>query len=525
MKNVWLILIAATALQAQVQDITSDRIRAHTRFLASDHMEGRGVGARGGDLATEYLATQLALIGAKPAGDNGTYYQNLTLVGSQTKGSEARLSASGGGKNVEFQWAAEFIGGSGRQQPLSDFEADAIFVGHGISAPEFGWEDYKDVDVRGKVVVLFTNEPPSADAAFFGGRALTYYGRWSYKYEEAARRGAVACVIVHTTPTAGYGWEVVRSSWGNEDPQVKLVAGEPALALAGWITAEAGERLFGVSGKSVAEMLKLAGTRGFRAMPLNLRIKARIPATLREIKSRNVVGIVPGSDPQRQGEAILYSAHWDHLGIGDPVKGDNIYNGAVDNATGCAMILEIARAWSALDHKPRRSAVFAFVTAEEAGLRGSEFYGRNPVIPAAKTALNLNFDAYEPFGLTKDLVLTGAERTSVWQTVQDVAKRFRYEIKPDPRPEQGSYFRSDHFSLARVGVPAFSINSGNEFWGKPADFGDKAFAEFNEQHYHQPSDEYRDDWDFAGMQQISRFGFALGVEVANQEKLPERIKL
>jgi hypothetical protein len=515
-------LWAAIAATAQVHEITGDRIRAHTRFLASDFMEGRGVGARGGDLATEYLATQLALIGVKPAGDQGTYYQNLTLIGSATKGGEARLSATAAGKTVEFKWAAEFVGGTQQQQPLAQFDAEAIFVGHGISAPEFNWDDYKGVDVRGKVVVAFTNEPPSTSDNFFGGRALTYYGRWTYKYEEATRRGAVACLLIHTTPTAGYGWEVVRSSWGNEDPQVKLAAGEPALAFAGWLTQEAAGRMLAPSGQTVDGLLKAADTPGFRPMPLNLAIKGHIPANLREIRSRNVVGILPGGD--RKDEAVLFTAHWDHLGIGEPVNGDRIYNGAVDNATGCAMVLEIARAWAALDQKPRRSAVFAFVTAEESGLRGSEFYAKNPAIPAARTAVNLNFDGFEPFGLTKDIVVTGAERTSFWTTVQDVAKRFRYEIKPDPRPEQGSYFRSDHFSLAYVGVPAFSINSGNEFWGKPAGFGDKVFEEFNTRHYHQPSDEYRDNWDFAGIQQIARFGFALALDVANQEKLPARIK-
>lgn len=523
MKSLLLLIAMSLPAVTQIQELSGERIRWQTKFLSSDLMEGRGVGTRGETLATDYIATQLALAGVTPAAGNGSFMQRVPLAGAETKSSEAALSAAGAGKSIDFKWGEEFVGVSQRQKPLSDFDAEAVFVGHGITAPEFKWDDFKDADVRGKVVVLFTNEPPSDDPKFFGGRALTYYGRWTYKYEQALRKGAVACLIVHTTPTAGYGWDVVSASWGKEDPQIKLAPGESALAFAGWISESAGTRLFAALGKSVDQMLQLANQPSFRPMPLGVRIRGHIPTRIREIESRNVVGMIPGSDPPKKDEAVIFSAHWDHLGIGKPVNGDPIYNGAVDNGTGCAMVLEIARAWAALPHKPRRPAVFLFVTAEEAGLRGSEFYGKHPVYPVAKTALDLNFDAFEPFGLTKDVTVTGAEKTSVWGTVQDTAKRFRFEIKPDPRPEQGSYFRSDHFSLARVGVPAFSIHSGNDYWGKPAGFGDKLFAEFNSKHYHQPSDEYHDDWDFAGLEALARFGFTIGMEVANQEKLPDRL--
>lgn len=512
-----LVFLAAAGL---AQNISADRIRAHARFLSSDLLEGRGVGVRGGDLATEYIATQLALAGAKPAGDNGTYYQKVPLVGSETKPS-SELTALYKGKSFPFKWAQEFVGTTHRQQAKVEFEAEAVFVGHGITAPEFRWDDYKGADVRGKVLVMFTNEPPSADPKFFGGPALTYYGRWTYKYEEALRKGAAAALIIHTTPTAGYGWEVVKSSWGREDPQVKLGAGEPSLALAGWLTEQAAGALLAAAGHTVPELLKMADSPDFKPMPLGLRFRARVESKIRDIETRNVAGIFAGSDPKLKDEAVVFSAHWDHLGIGDPVNGDSIYNGAVDNATGCAMLLEMARAWGALPQKPRRSAIFLSVTAEEGGLRGSEYYGLHPYFPASKTALNLNFDAFEPFGRTKDVNVTGAERTTVWPTVQAVAKRFNYEIKPDPRPEQGSYFRSDHFSMAHVGIPAFSISQGDRYWGKPDDFGEKMFKDFNEKHYHQPSDEYRADWDFSGMEQIARFGFALGMEVANQPKLPD----
>lgn len=507
----------SVVLQAQVQEIAGDRIRAHVKFLASDLLEGRGVGQRGGDLATEYIATQLALIGVQTAGENGTYFQRVPLVSVRSK--QSTLHAG----DTQFAWQQDFIGVTRQQKEDVRFEADAIFVGHGIAAPEFQWDDYKGVDVRGKVLVLFTNEPPSEDPKFFDGRALTYYGRWTYKYEEALRRGAVAAILIHTSPTAGYGWDVVRGSFDHES-EVELPPGEAGLALSGWVTKEAGEKLVAASGKTVDQLLEMANQRDFKPISLGVKIGGQILSSVRKIESRNVVGIVPGSDQKQKSEAVLFSAHWDHLGIGTPVDGDAIYNGAVDNATGCAMVLEMARAWATLPRKPRRSAVFLWVTAEEDGLKGSEYYGLHPAIAADETALNLNFDAFYPFGRTKDISVSGAEKTAVWPTVREVAKRFQFEIKPDPRPEQGHYFRSDHFSLARVGVPAFSIDGGNDFYGKPAGYGDKVFEEYNDRHYHRPSDEYRDDWDFAGMVEIARFGFTLGYTVANQTAMPARMK-
>jgi Zn-dependent M28 family amino/carboxypeptidase len=509
-------LVAAFLCFGQIQEISGERIRAHTKFLASDLLEGRGVGTRGGDLATDYIATQFALVGAKPAGDNGTYFQRVPLVGAETVGSEAKLSAG----RESFAWATEFVGTTARQQAQVDFAGDAIFVGHGITAPEFDWDDYKNVDVRGKVVVLFTNEPPSDDPNYFGGKALTYYGRWTYKYENATRHGALAAIIVHTTPTAGYGWDVVKSSWGKEDPQVRLAPGAPALALAGWVTQAAGERLFKQSGHTVDEMLNLANTKGFTPVPLGFRVSGRIPTKIRDIESKNVVAKIEGSDPQLKDEAVVFTAHWDHLGIGDPVNGDRIYNGAVDNATGCAMVIEIARVWAMLPKKPRRSAIFLSVTAEEGGLRGSEYYAGHPVVPAGKTAVDLNFDAFYPFGRTSDTFVGGAERTTLWPLVQQVAKQMTLTIEPDPHPEQGHYYRSDHFSMAQAGIPAFSISGGTHYFGKPADFAEKQVEEYNSKHYHQPSDEYQEDWDFSGMEQMARFGFEIGLEAANMDRLP-----
>lgn len=520
MKRTLLFAVLACGAAAQMNEIAGQRIRAHVKFLAGDLLEGRGVGARGGELASEYIATQLALLGAKPAGDNGSFFQKLTLAGVEPQADTQLIATTTAGEKIAFRWLDDFVGLTYQQKTRAAFDAEAVFVGHGITAPEYQWDDYKDVDVRGKVVVLFTNEPPSDDPEFFTGRALTYYGRWTYKYEEATRRGAVAALIIHTTPTASYGWDVVRSSWAREDQQVKLAAGAPGLAFAGWVTKEAGEKIAAAVGKSADELLKLAGTRGFRPIALPLRFQGMAPARVREIETRNVAGKIEGSDPRLRNEAVIFSAHWDHLGIGTPVNGDSIYNGAADNATGCAMILEIARAWAMLPEKPRRSAIFLAVTAEEAGLRGSEYYGRHPLVPAGKTAVALNFDQFMPFGRARDVSVVGAERTTMYPLVEEAAKRFGLVIAPDSRPEAGLYYRSDHFSFARAGIPSFSIKGGDDLLGKPAGAGAKLFADFNNHRYHQPSDEYRDDWDFSGMEQYARFGFLIGVNVANTLKLP-----
>jgi hypothetical protein len=514
-----MLLAAAAVCAAQIQNISGERIRADVKFLASDLLEGRGVATRGGRLATEYIATQFALAGAKPAGDDGTYFQKVPLVGVETQ-PDAQLSATSGGRAVTLKWSEDFVGADERQKPATSFDAEAVFVGHGIVAPEFQWDDFKDVDVRGKVIVLFTNEPDSNDPKFFGGRALTYYGRWSYKYEQALRKGALAAIIIHTSPTAGYAWSVVRNSWGREQSYVRLAAGEPGLALAGWVTEEAGGRILALSGHTVKELLAASNSRDFRPVPLGVRIAVKMRSRVQEQDTRNVVAMIPGSDPERKSEAVVFSAHWDHLGIGTPVNGDAIYNGAVDNATGCAMLLEIARAWAGLEQKPRRTAIFVSVTAEEAGLRGSEYYAAHPAVPAGKTAADFNLDGLFPFGRSIDVVVTGAERTTLWPLVQEAAQRSSLKISPDPEPEQGHYYRSDHFAFAHTGVPAFSVAQGSELAGKPPGRGEELIREFDAKHYHQPSDEYHEDWDFSGLEELAKFTMLLGVNTANLDGLP-----
>ena len=515
----WVQIAPAQVMRAESADISGERMRAHVKFLASDLLEGRGVGTRGGDLASEYIATQFALDGLKPAGDNGTYFQNFALVGADPQATTS-LSVTTGAVTLPFRWLDDFVGVTYQQKPTIDFDAETVFVGHGIVAPEYQWDDYKGVDVRGKVVVFFTGEPPSRDPKFFNGEALTYYGRWSYKFEEAGRQGAAGAIIIHTTPTASYGWNVVRSSWSKEELEMKLAPGSPAVGFAGWITKEAGERIAATQNTTADQWLALADTRGFRARPLPLRFRIHASAKIRELRTRNVIGKVEGSDPQLKNEAVMFSAHWDHLGVGEAIRGDTIYNGAQDNATGCGVLLELARAWAALPQKPRRSALFISVAAEEAGLLGSEYYGKHPVIAAGKTALALNYDSLPPLGRTSDVQVHGAERTTIYSVVEETARRFHLTISPDPRPLAGTYYRSDHFSFARVGIPAFSIDSGHELVGQPPGTGNKLADEYNEAHYHQPSDEYHDNWDFSGMELYARFGFAINREAATLPKLP-----
>jgi len=508
-----------TVLNAQDLHVSGKRIRAHVQYLSSDEMAGRGVGTAGEKLATGYIASQLQAEGVSPGGDNQSYFQKVPFIGSQLLPS-ASLSIQGGAGTTKLALQKDYAGIPLSQKGENDFSAEALFVGHGISAPELGWDDYKGLDVRGKVLVYFTNEPPSNDPTFFGGPALTYYGRWTYKFEEATRRGAAAALIIHTDATAGYGWGVVSSSPETEHPALKLKEGESGLQFAGWISQEAGKKLTAQTGKTLDELLALANEKSFRPIPLGVRLTGHFPVKLRSFESVNVVGRVVGSDPNLKSQTVLSTAHWDHLGVGAPVNGDSIYNGAQDNATGCAVVLEIARLWAALPEKPKRTGEFVFVTAEESGLLGSQYYGEHPQTPAGRIAADLNFDEFFPFGKTRDVFLTGAERTTLWPLIQRDAKRLGLKIAPDAEPAQGHYYRSDHFSLARVGVPAFSISEGADYIGKPAGYGPNILKEFNEKHYHQPSDEYHEDWDFSGMEQIADFGLTLGLDVANQPALP-----
>jgi Zn-dependent M28 family amino/carboxypeptidase len=497
-------------------EISSDRIKAHVAYLASDRLEGRGPGTRGEFLTTEYLADEFKKAGLKPIGKRDTYLQPVPLVRVVTS-PKSTLQAVKGEKTLNIPCEAGFSGVSQTQSELETFDADVVFVGHGITAPEFDWDDYQDVDVKGKIVVLFTNEPPSNDPRFFGGTALTYYGRWTYKFEEAARRGAKACFIIHTNETAGYPFSVVRPI---EGAQLKREPGHPALAFAGWLTSEVGDNLLGLSGRTVDGALKEANTKGFKPYSLGFNLKCHIPTRVERFVSNNVIGMVEGSDPALKSEAVIFTAHWDHLGVGRAVLGDAIYNGAADNATGCALLLELARAWSAQSPRPKRSAIFLAVTAEEKGLLGSKYYTQNPVVQLGKTALNLNFDMILPLGVPESVVVTGAERTTAWPAVQAAAEKNALEIEADQRAHLGIFYRSDHFSMAQAGIPAFSVTAGMKIKGKPKDFAVKAYKEFNDKAYHSPQDELKPEWDFSGFVVLASFALDVAREVANAEALP-----
>jgi Zn-dependent M28 family amino/carboxypeptidase len=400
----------------------------------------------------------------------------------------------------------------------SQIDAPLVYVGYGINAPEYKWDDYKGIDVKGKVLLMLVSEPPSDDPNFFKGRALTYYGRWTYKYEEAARRGAVGVVLIHKTEMASYGWEVVRNSWGGESSLLRD-DNDPKLKSAGWIQLEVARKLARAAGKDLDKMLRDANSRNFKPVELPVRVKETIVSKVRAFASRNVLGQVKGSDSKAVQQAILYTAHYDHLGIHADEPGDNIYNGAADNATGCGIVLELARVLAAADEKPKRTVIFAAVTAEEQGLLGSKYLGQHPPIPAQDISLDLNYDDIQPLGDPQELVVSGAERTSVNPLVDKVAKDFAMSIKPDDHPEAGHYYRSDHFSLARVGIPAFSVNEGALFKGHDRAWGEEKERDYVAHRYHQPSDEYREDMDFSADAKLARFGLVLGWEAANQQDL------
>jgi len=503
---------------AAFQRVDPERIRAHVRFLSDDLLEGRGTGQRGGDIAAQYIATQFALYGLKPAGDNGTYMQKVPMVGitPQPATTFAFVPAKGGANDLKV--LDQYVAYDQTQQSQSDVNAEIVYVGYGIEAPEYNWDDYKGADVKGKVLLMLVNEPSSDDAKFFKGKALTYYGRWTYKYEQAARKGAVGAILIHRTDMASYPWEVVRNSNSGEKSFLKL-DGTPKLKVASWIQLDVAKELAANSGMDLDKMMADAQSRDFRPIALSAKLKAHMVSKVRPFESNNVIAMLPGADRKLKDEAVMYTAHYDHLGIRPDMSGDNIYNGANDNATGCGILLELANVFSLAAQKPRRSILFTAVTAEEQGLLGSEYLGKHPPIPADKIALDLNYDDVPPLGSPEEVEVSGSERTTFYPIVQGLAKEFRLNIRPDARPEAGHYYRSDHFSLARVGIPAFSVNEGMKYKGHDVAWGMQQADEFTAKHYHQPSDEYHPEMDFTGDAAMARFGFALGWQAANMPNL------
>jgi Zn-dependent M28 family amino/carboxypeptidase len=506
------------AARAAAASIDPQKISAHVRFLSLDLLEGRGPGKRGAELAAEYIATQFALDGLEPAGDNGTFFQSVPLYAVHTIEDKTKFTlVPATGQPIDLAYGTEIVSKDQTRQESADFDAPIVFVGYGIHAPEYNWDDYAGVDLKGKIALMIVNQPPSDDVKFFKGKALTYYGRWTYKYEEAARRGAVGVLLIHRTDLAAYGWDVVRNSQAIEksylqnDPEARLHA-------AAWIQHDVAQRLLTLVGLgNVDQVIAAAGKPGaFHAVEFPVRLRAHIESRVRRYISANVVGRVPGASASNQ--AVFYTAHYDHLGIDPDAKGDNIFNGAVDNGTGCGILLELARAYAQSPVRPPHAVYFASVTAEEQGLLGSQFLGLHPPIPTGQIALDLNYDALLPVGIPRSVNVSGAERMDFWPTVQTVAKAFDLAVVPDPNPGFGHAYRSDHFSLARTGIPAFSIGQGILFEGHDEAWGRLQGEEYVKHHYHQPSDEYRADWDFRGNAKMARFGFVLGWLASEQPK-------
>lgn len=521
------ILLAASGAYVTAQTLRQDRvdpekIRAHVKFLSSDLLEGRGMGQRGSDIAAEYIATQFALDGLKPAGDQGSYFQEVPMVNITTLPDTTASLVPKNGEPLQLKNLDDFVIHNETQTDVADIDAPIVFVGYGITAPEYKWDDYKGVDLKGKVALLFVNEPTSDDPKFFKGKALTYYGRWTYKFEETARHGAVATLIIHRRDLASYGWEVVRNSNGKDKSYLRL-DGTPHLQGASWIQLDVAKKLAAMSGTDVDKMFQQAQSREFKPVELPVRLKAHVVSTVRPFNSRNVLAMLPGNDPARRDETVMYTAHYDHLGIDTSAKGDNIYNGAVDNGTGCGIILELARAWSQAQQSgqqaPPRSILFAAVTAEEQGLLGSEFLGKHFATPVGKVTLDLNYDAVAPIGDPEEIEVTGAERTTFYPQVEKTAQKYGLAIREDAQPEAGHYYRSDHFSLARVGIPSFSISEGVKFKGHDEAWGRAQAKDYVEHHYHQPSDEYRPEMDFTGLAKVAQFGYDLGLQAASQPAL------
>jgi len=508
--------------------LNEDAMRARIKFLSSDLLEGRGTGARGGELAAGYLAAEMEAMGLKGAGANGSFFQPVSLVGVKAD-PNTKLVVSGRNGKESFKFADDYVAFTGAQTDEVDVDTELVFVGYGIDAPGQRWNDYKGgpADYRGKILVMLVNDPPATndEPNLFGGKTLTYYGRWTYKYEEAARRGAAGVILLHTDQSAGYPWSVVRTSNGSWRFDIARTAGDntPFLKFRAWATDEAGHKIMKLAGQDLDDLRAKAASRDFQPVALNLKGKINLKSEVKRVEAPNVAGILPGSDPKLRDEYVVYSAHWDHFGVGAPDKtGDTIYNGALDNGTGCASVLAIAEALAKLPpaQRPRRSSLFLFPTAEEQGLIGAEWYSKHPLVPLSKTAADVNLDSMNVLGPTNDFVPLGAERSSLKAVVEAVARERGMRVSPDARPEQGSFFRSDHFPFAKVGVPSISLKEGNDYVGHTKQWGEEQFKAYNTAHYHQPSDEYSDSWNFRGMIQETEIAMAIGVRIANAPALP-----
>ncbi len=503
--------------------IDARRLHQYVRTLAGDAFAGRAPASPGERRTIDWLRETLRSIGCEPGNPDGTWLQRVPLVSiTCTNAPALRVRSDDGRMRRELRYGPEFMGWTLHQQARAGVDdAPMVFVGYGVVAPEYHWDDYRGVDVHGRVVVMLVNDPPLEDERMFGGRAMTYYGRWTYKFEEAARQGAAGAILVHDTEAAGYPWAVVENSWSGEQFDiVREDAGASRCQVEGWITAEAARSLFGAAGLDYEAMRRAAATPGFRAVAMPLRASVTIENRIRRVVSHNVVARIPGADPAARDEHVIYTAHWDHLGVGKPVDGDSVYNGALDNATGVAGMLEIARAFAARRDALRRSVLFVFTTAEESGLIGARHYAAHPLYPLAKAVAEINADGLNVWGRTLDMVVVGLGQSDLEDDLaRAIAPQGRHVV-PDAEPEKGYYYRSDHFALARRGVPALYADSGVEYRGRPKGWGLERRAEYVRERYHKPQDEYDPAWDFSGAVEDLTALFRVGWALATGDRWP-----
>ena len=503
-----------------LDEIRGDQIAAHVQFLADDLLEGRAPSTRGGELAAKYLAAQLALLGLEPAGDNGTWFQNVAIVESVVNPSFTLTAGPG----APFKYLSEVVAFSGVQQPRVTAGGEIVFVGHGIVAPEYSWNDYAGVDMKGKIALIMVNDPPapSDEAQLFGGPALTYYGRWTYKFEEAARQGAAGAILIHTDESATYPWTVVQSSWSGTQYSIPAVAGEPTLALKAWVTDATAREIAKRGGQDLDALRKTAMTRGAKPVPLGIQASGTIVQAVQQKTSPNVIGVLRGTNPN---EAVIYTSHYDHLGMREPQPGeapdtDRIYNGATDNASGLSGVLEIAEALARARTRPARSIYILFTTAEESGLLGAEYFASHPVLPARAWAANINIDSLNMAGPSRDIVLLGAERSTLGDIASELAIERGRSVGPDPEPGRGYFFRSDHFPLAKIGIPALSLSDPVEYTGPDPAASKRIKDEYNEKRYHQVEDEILPEWDYTGAVNDMKLLAELGWRIANSREMP-----
>ena len=505
--------------EAATHEITADLMRGYVRELSDDKYEGRGPGSRGDVAARKYLAGELAKLGLEPGAADGTWEQPFDLIGVTTD-QPAEWSFAGQDTSLTLKQWDDFIISSGVQSDRAEVEnAELVFVGYAIQAPEFEWDDFKDVDLSGKVLLIMNNDP-DWDPDLFAGDTRLWYGRWDYKYQSAARQGAVGAIIIHTQPSAGYPFQVVQTSWTGE--QFELPAGdEPRLQAAAWVTESAAHELVTMSGHDLDALREAADNRDFEPVPLGITTSIGMDVSLNRVTSANVLGLLPGSDPELKDEVVIYTAHHDHLGIGTPNDaGDVIYNGAMDNASGVAQVMAIIRAIKALPEAPRRSMLVALVGAEEQGLLGSKYYAAHPTIPAGKIAANLNYDGGNIWGHTHDVTFVGLGKSTIDGLVEAIAAEQGRVVKPDQFSDRGYFYRSDQFSFAKIGVPAMYLDSGLDFVDRPPDWGRQQIDHYTDVNYHQPSDEYDDSWNFDGMVADALLGYWTGLAIANADDMP-----